>query len=189
MERARPTAGSAGQASRVVGGTRLAVELGDLTRFAADAVVNAANSALAGGGGLDGAIHAAGGPQIAEELRAYEGCPTGSAVVTGGGRLPARWVVHAVGPIWRGGERGEPELLASAYRNALRLAEEAGAVTVGLPALSAGIYGYPLREAARVAVAATREHLATGTALREVTFVLRSEEAVMAFAEALASQD
>jgi O-acetyl-ADP-ribose deacetylase (regulator of RNase III) len=170
-----------------VGGTRLAVEVGDLTTFAADAVVNAANSRLAGGGGLDGAIHAAGGPSIAEELRAYDGCPTGSAVITGAGRLPARWVVHAVGPIWRGGDQGEPELLASAYRTALRLAEEAGAATVGLPAISAGIYGYPLREAATVAVSTVREYLAGGSILAAVTFVLRSEETAAAFREALSA--
>lgn len=170
-----------------IGGTLVDVQLGDLTAFAADAVVNAANRHLAGGGGLDGQIHAAGGSTIAEELRAYDGCPTGSAVITGAGRLPARWVVHAVGPIWRGGQEREPELLASAYRTALQLAEAAGAGTLGLPAISAGIYGYPLRSAAEVAVEAVRNHLAGGSPLRRVTFVLRSDDAASVFRDALAA--
>ena len=171
----------------LVGSRTIALHLGDITRFAADAIVNAANSALAGGGGVDRAIHDAGGPEIMAELRArYRGCPTGSAVITGAGRLPARWVIHAVGPVWHGGRDAEAELLASAYRSALRLADEAGARTLGLPAISAGIYGYPLPAAARIAVRTVAEHLAGDTTIERATFVLRSDEALGAFREALA---
>ena len=170
-----------------VGGSVLAIALGDLTRFEADALVNAANGALAGGGGVDGAIHAAGGPEIMAELRRRhpDGCPTGSAVITGAGRLPARWVIHAVGPIWGGGQRGERALLESAYRTAIRLAAEAGARTVALPAISAGIYGYPLAEAAEVALAAVRDALATASGVERATFVLRTPDTYEAFRAAL----
>ena len=130
----------------------IAAVVGDITTIEADAIVNAANEHLGGGGGVDGAIHAAGGPAIMADLERRYGrsrrCPTGGAVLSDAGNLPARWVVHAVGPIWRGGGAGEPALLASAYRSALRVADEAGARTVGLPAISAGIYGYPLDRAA-----------------------------------------
>jgi O-acetyl-ADP-ribose deacetylase (regulator of RNase III) len=158
-----------------VGDARLRAVLGDITRIAADAIGNAANSALAGGGGVDGAIHAAGGPTIMAELRARypRGTPTGSAVATTAGDLPARWVIHAVGPVWRGGGGGEPELLASAYRSAVRLADELGAGSLTLPAISAGIYGYPLSEAARIAVETAAAEIRAAVALREITFVLR----------------
>ena len=147
----------------VAPGRVLALVQGDITRIATDAIVNAANSALAGGGGVDGAIHRAGGPAIMAELRARYGgvgCPTGSAVITGAGDLPARWVIHAVGPVWRGGGAGEADLLASAYLTALRLADEADARSVTLPAISCGVYGYPLDTAARVAISAVAGHLA-----------------------------
>lgn len=169
-----------------VGERVLALAQGDITAFAADAIVNAANSALAGGGGVDGAIHRAGGPGIMAELRArYPGCPTGSAVATGAGRLPARWVFHAVGPVWRGGGAGEAELLAAAYRAVLRLADEHGARSIAFPAISAGIYGYPLREAATIALSTVRDHLAGETTLERATFVLFSSGTYAAFAEVL----
>jgi O-acetyl-ADP-ribose deacetylase (regulator of RNase III) len=170
-----------------VGRRTLALARGDITTFPADAIVDAANAALAGGGGVDGAIHRAGGPRIMAELRRRypDGTPTGSAVVTTAGELPARWVIHAVGPIWRGGGHGEPALLASAYASALRLAAEAGARSVTLPAISAGIYGYPLAEAARIALATTRDHLAGETTIERATFVLFSTDTLAAFEIAL----
>jgi O-acetyl-ADP-ribose deacetylase (regulator of RNase III) len=147
-----------------VGSRTIELRQGDITTVPADAIVNAANSALAGGGGVDGAIHRAGGPTLMAELRDRYGpdrhCPTGSAVHTGAGNLPARWVIHAVGPIWRGGTLGEPELLASAYRTSLRLASELDARTVTFPAISCGVYGYPLDQAASIAVGTVRDWLA-----------------------------
>jgi len=137
----------------------VAIELvvGDLTEQQVDAIVNAANESLLGGGGVDGAIHRAGGPEILAESSKLGGCAPGDAKATTGGRLPARWVIHAVGPRWRGGENGEPELLASAHRRALEVARELGARTVAFPAISCGIYGYPPELAAPVAVGAARE--------------------------------
>lgn len=171
---------------RTIRGRTLALTVGDITTIPADAIVNAANSALAGGGGVDGAIHRVGGPSIMAELRArYTGCPTGSAVVTGAGKLPARWVIHAVGPRWRGGGHGEATLLASAYRTAFGLAEGLGARTVTLPAISAGIYGYPLEEAARIAVETIASCLAGASVVERATFVLFSEDTYRVFARAL----
>jgi O-acetyl-ADP-ribose deacetylase (regulator of RNase III) len=154
-------------------------------------MANAANSALAGGGGVDGAIHRAGGPSIMCELDAIRaktgGCPTGSAVVTGAGNLPAKWVLHAVGPVYRDGKHGEPELLASAYRRCLELARQKGARTVSFPAISAGVYGYPVEEAARIAIQTVREHLAEDTTVEDVVFVLFGKQTHETFQRALAS--
>ncbi len=159
---------------------------GDITRYAADVIVNAANSALAGGGGVDGAIHRAGGPAIMDELdrirRRIGRCPTGQAVLTGAGDLPARWVVHAVGPIYRDGLQGEPELLASCYRVALRLAAEKAARSIAFPAISAGVYGYPLDQAAEIALRTVAAELrAPGLSLERAAFVLFGREAFEAF--------
>src|SRR5437016_1715017 len=144
-------------------GRTLRLVTGDITKVPADAIVNAANSALAGGGGVDGAIHRAGGPSIMRELDAIRKeigrCPTGSAVVTGAGNLPAKFVFHAVGPVYRDGKHGEPELLASCYRKCLELAEERGVKTISFPAISTGIYGYPQHEAAEIAVREVKAHL------------------------------
>ncbi|HXS93638.1 MAG TPA: O-acetyl-ADP-ribose deacetylase [Candidatus Limnocylindrales bacterium] len=144
-------------------GRTIVLREGDITRVAADAIVNAANSALAGGGGVDGAIHRAGGPSLMRELDAIRartgGCPTGSAVATAAGNLPARFVFHAVGPVYRDGRHGEPELLASCYRTCLRMAEERDLRTIAFPAISAGIYGYPLEDAAQIAFREVKQHL------------------------------
>lgn len=176
---------------RFPSGARLVLLQGDITKIAADAIANAANSGLMGGGGVDGAIHRAGGPGIMRELdaiRAAEGgCPTGSAVATSAGRLPARHVFHAVGPVWRGGAMGEAELLAGAYRACLRLAEEHRAATLTFPSISTGVYGYPVEQAAVVALRTVAEHLqAGGGVLREVTFVLFDARTMAAFETALA---
>lgn len=171
-----------------VGDCLLRLQLGDITKVAADAIVNAANSSLLGGGGVDGAIHRAGGPSILEECRRIGGCPTGEARITGAGRLAARYVIHAVGPVWRGGGRGEAEQLASAYRWSLRLAEEHGLRSVAFPSVSTGAYGYPVAEAARVAlktVAAYLREAGASSPLREVVFVLFDERTLRAYEEAL----
>lgn len=169
-------------------GIHLAV--GDITKVPADAIVNAANSALAGGGGVDGAIHRAGGPSVMADLERRYGrarhCPTGSAVVSDAGNLPATWVIHAVGPIWRGGAAGEPELLANAYRTSLDLARELGARTVSFPAISCGVYGYPVDLAAPLAIATVSDALAESAGnVARVTFVLYSAETHASFAAAL----
>lgn len=168
-----------------IGGRTLELVKGDITRFEADAIGNAANEGLAGGGGVDGAIHRAGGPIIMEECRAIGKCPTGQAAVTTAGNLPARYVIHAVGPVWRGGAQGEPGLLASAYRNTLRQADAHDVVTLALPSVSTGVYSYPLDLAAPIAVGVVAEHLKGQTSLRRVTFVLYSDETMAAFEKAL----
>jgi O-acetyl-ADP-ribose deacetylase (regulator of RNase III) len=176
-------------AERPLGAAVLALVVGDITTIAADAIVNAANSALMGGGGVDGAIHRQGGPAIMAELRARypSGMPTGTAVATGAGNLPARWVIHAVGPVWAGGGHGEREQLASAYRSALAVAAGLGARTVNVPAISAGIYGYPLAEAAEVAVGTVADVLRSDPgSIERATFVLRTQT-IDAFRRALAA--
>lgn len=141
----------------------------DITTLAVDAIVNAANASLLGGGGVDGAIHRAAGPELLAECRRLGGCPTGDARLTSGYRLPARYVIHAVGPVWHGGTAGEPELLASCYRRALELAAARGLGSLAFPGIGTGIYGYPVADAARIAVATVRAFPAGGS-LREVVF-------------------
>jgi O-acetyl-ADP-ribose deacetylase len=167
---------------------RLQLARGDITAERVDCIANAANEALRGGGGVDGAIHRAAGPGLLEELRRRypDGTPTGTAVATDAYDLPARWVLHAVGPIWRGGTHGEPELLAGAYRSCLRLADGLSARSVAFPAISMGIYGYPPHAGARVAINTVAEHLRGPTSLEVARFVLFSEETYERFAGALA---
>ncbi|MBK8194374.1 MAG: O-acetyl-ADP-ribose deacetylase [Lewinellaceae bacterium] len=170
--------------------TKITVVRGDITKITTDAIVNAANSSLLGGGGVDGAIHRAGGPQILEDcmrIRARQGgCPTGEAVITTGGKLPARYVIHTVGPVYRDGTQGEPELLASCYRNVLRLAIENGLKTVAFPNISTGIYGYPKAEAAAVAIQTTKAYIAENQgSLEEISFVCFDEENYALYCERL----
>jgi len=158
---------------------------GDITQQDTDAIVNAANSRLQPGGGVDGAIHRAGGPEIFEQTRQLGGCPTGSAVLTTGGQLRARFVIHAVGPIYRDGLHGEAKLLASAYRESLKLAAARGLASVAFPSLSTGVYGYPVEEAARVALGAVMAYLKEHTDIQRVRFVLFGQPTFQAYAAAL----
>jgi O-acetyl-ADP-ribose deacetylase (regulator of RNase III) len=157
---------------------------GDITEQRVDAIVNAANETLLGGGGVDGAIHAAGGPAILEECRRLGGCATGDAKPTTAGRLPASYVIHGVGPIWRGGERGEPELLARVYRRAVEIAAELGCGSIAFPAISCGAYGYPPELAAPVALAAVKEALQEHDAVESCRFVFFDQRVYDAFAAA-----
>src|SRR5437667_11953039 len=163
-------------------GKQLRLLIGDITKIPVDAIANAANSGLAGGGGVDGAIHRAGGPAIMRELdeirRAQGGCPTGNAVATGAGNLPAKFVFHAVGPVYRDGTHGEPELLASCYRKCLELAEERGVEQISFPSISTGAYGYPMAEAAAIAIAEVKTHLGKkDTRVTDAIFVLFGRDA------------
>jgi O-acetyl-ADP-ribose deacetylase (regulator of RNase III) len=159
---------------------------GDITTDdQADAIVNAANSSLLGGGGVDGAIHRAAGPELVEECRGLGGCQTGDAKITGAGRLPVQHVIHAVGPVWHGGDQGEPEQLASAYRRAIELAAEHGDRSVALPAISTGVYRFPLDRAAEVSVGAVRDAMAEHPQVEEARFWLFGDDAYEAFEEAL----
>ena len=172
---------------REAGNGRIRLRRADITTLTVDAIVNAANASLAGGGGVDGAVHRAAGPGLMRELnQRYDGCPTGSAVITGAGRLPARHVIHAVGPRWRDGDHGEPELLASAYRSAFALASEHSCSTVAAPSISTGIYGFPIELAAQIAIGEAAQALADPhTSLREITFALFSDADLEVFARVL----
>jgi len=175
---------------RHVGPSTIEVVVGDITTIPVDAIVNAANSELVGGGGVDGAIHRAGGPEIMRELAERYGphrfCPPGAAVVTSAGRLPARWVIHAVGPIWHGGGAGEADTLASAYRTSLRVAADLGATSVSFPSISTGVYGYPADGAARIALQTLTDALTETPTIRRVVLVAFSERSAEPLRRALA---
>ncbi len=159
----------------------------DITQLTLDAIVNAANESLLGGGGVDGAIHRAAGPELLAECRALGGCPTGEARITRGHRLPARHVIHTVGPVWRGGGANEAELLARCYRNSLALARDHQLATIAFPAISTGIYGYPLVPATAIAISEVRRWLAVEMRPRSVTFCCFSDEVAAVYSAALAS--
>jgi O-acetyl-ADP-ribose deacetylase (regulator of RNase III) len=174
------------KSTRTINGVTLALLQGDIVKVQADAIVNAANSALAGGGGVDGAIHRAGGPSIMQACREIGGCPTGSAAATTAGRLPAKYVFHAVGPIYRGHPEDE-RLLKSAYQSCLDLAEQYKIESIAFPSLSTGIYGYPLHLAAPIALRTIVEHVKKPTSLKQVIMVLYGDSSYQAFEDALAT--
>jgi O-acetyl-ADP-ribose deacetylase (regulator of RNase III) len=170
-----------------IGKSLLRLKQGDITRESVDAIVNAANSSLLGGGGVDGAIHRAGGPAILEECRKLGGCEPGDAKITTGGNLPAKHVIHTVGPIWHGGRSGEPETLASAYRRSLEVASQNRCKTVAFPSISTGVYGYPVEKAARVALKTVMQYLEDHPEIQEVTFMLFSKPDYDTYSSALES--
>jgi O-acetyl-ADP-ribose deacetylase len=165
---------------------RIEIVQADITTLAVDAIVNAANTSLLGGGGVDGAIHRAAGPRLLEATRKIGGCPTGEARITPGFDLPATWVIHTVGPVWWGGHGGEDELLGSCYRNSLALAREHGVATIAFPAISTGAYGFPMERAARIALGEVSAELARFAGLGRVVFALRGDEALRIHQQALA---
>ena len=165
---------------------RMQCQRGDITRIVCDAIVNAANSSLLGGGGVDGAIHRAAGPELLAECRTLGGCETGSARITRGYRLPARHVIHAVGPVYRDGRHGEPEGLASCYRTCLSLAAQHSLRTVAFPAISCGIYGYPIPDAAEIAIATTAQALRDSPTIEQVIFVLFDDRTLDIYRQAIA---
>ena len=173
---------SKNEAKKVTPGPQLALVRGDITAESVDAIVNAANSTLLGGGGVDGAIHHAAGPELAEHCRSLGGCDTGQAKITPGFGLGAQWIIHTVGPIWRGGNDGEAELLASCYRESLERADEVGAKSVAFPAISAGVYGYPGSAAASIAVSSIRS---TPTLVEAIRFVAFDQATWETYAEIL----
>jgi O-acetyl-ADP-ribose deacetylase (regulator of RNase III) len=172
---------SSGQA----GGERICLEQGDITRLSVDAIVNAANASLLGGGGVDGAIHRAAGPELLAECRAIGGCPPGGARLTSGYRLPAGHVIHTVGPVWRGGNADEHEVLSRCYRSCLALAQDQRFREIAFPAISTGIYGFPRDEAARIALASVRAHLAVSEMPRRAIFVCFDAATLGAYRQAL----
>lgn len=163
---------------------RIEIVVADITTLDVDAIVNAANETLLGGGGVDGAIHRAAGPQLLAECRTLGGCPTGQAKITRGYRLPARHVIHTVGPVWQGGGAGEDDVLASAYRNSLRLAGQYGLSSIAFPAISTGVYGFPAERAARIAVSTVAEHLRDAAAPARVLLCCFSEDSAAHHARA-----
>lgn len=174
---------------KTLGNTKVVLMQGDITRQDTDAIVNAANSGLMGGGGVDGAIHRAGGSAILEECKEIVTkigrLPAGQAVITTGGRMKTRHVIHTVGPVWHGGSRGEPETLASAYRESLKVAVENGIKTISFPSISTGVYGYPVDKAARVALGTVADYVQKDTSLNEVIFVLFDSRTLEAYEKAL----
>jgi O-acetyl-ADP-ribose deacetylase (regulator of RNase III) len=166
---------------------RVKVLQGDITELDCDAIVNAANESLLGGGGVDGAIHRAAGPGLLVECRGIGGCPPGEARLTGAYDLPCRYVIHTVGPVWHGGDQGEPELLASCYRESLSLAADHGIKSIAFPCISTGVYGYPMNDACRIALETVREYLEDSEAMRRVCFVCFSERDFQTYVDRLAT--
>jgi len=173
-------------AARQIGSARLEVIVADITSLSVDAIVNAANTSLLGGGGVDGAVHRAAGPELLAECRTLQGCATGDAKITGAYRLPARHVIHAVGPVWNGGNRGEEEALASCYARAIELCQTNGLASVAFPAISTGVYRFPADRAARIAVSTAVETLAGAPVVERVIFCCFSNESAALHAQAMA---